>query len=121
MWEEFASMKEKRYQAAGVVYNKKLHVFGGQIASAILQSSETIDVNGEVSDGPDLPTGVWVHALTKINDTVSLLSGGVTNADGYFKGTALRIHNRTYALYPAGKVFAFQMTRCYVSFLALTD
>ena len=74
-WEEFASMKEKRYEAAGVMYNKKLHVFGGTEhlnGSSILQTSETINVDGEVRDGPDLPRGVHRHAMTTINDTVSL-------------------------------------------------
>ena len=28
-WKEFASMKSRRHSAAGVMYNKKLHVFGG--------------------------------------------------------------------------------------------
>ena len=84
-WEEFASMKEKRIKAAGVMYNKKLHVFGGfrlQFEySTSLQKSEIIDVDGGVSDGPDLPAAVGLHAMTSINDTVSLLSGGITNAD----------------------------------------
>ena len=29
VWEEYASMKEKRYLAAAVMHNDKLHVFGG--------------------------------------------------------------------------------------------
>ena len=82
-WEEFASMKEQRGYAAGVVYDKKLHVFGGTDGSSILQTSETINVDGEVSDGPDLPAGVCRHAMTTINDTVSLLSGGRPNANSY--------------------------------------
>ena len=78
VWEEFASMKNKRSSAAGVVYNKKLHVFGGFSSR---QTSEIIDLDGVVNDGPDLPTGVWGHAMTSINDTVSFLSGGSTDAD----------------------------------------
>ena len=81
MWQEFASMKEKREYAAAIIHNDKLHVFGGYPGG--LQTSETISVDGEVSYGPDLPTGVYRHAMTKINDTVSLLSGGVTNANEY--------------------------------------
>ena len=79
MWEEFATMKEKRYaiQAAGVVYNKKLHVFGGiSSGSSALLTSETINIDGVVSDGPDMPTGVWKHAMTTLDDTVSIFSGG---------------------------------------------
>ena len=83
VWGEFASMKEKRGYAAGVVYNKKLHVFGGWNGSSKTQTSETINVDGMVSNGPDLPTAVGWHAMTTINDSVSILSGGSTNADQY--------------------------------------
>ena len=83
VWEEFANMKEKRYHATGVLHNNKLHVFGGSSYNSHLQTSETINVDGEVSDGPDLPTTVYDHAMTKINDTVSLLSGGSTNANDF--------------------------------------
>ena len=82
-WEEFASMKEQRGYAAGVVYNKKLHVFGGTDGSSILQTSEIINVDGEVSDGPDLPAGVFRHAMTTINDTVSLLSANANYYSAY--------------------------------------
>ena len=78
VWEEFTSMKQKRQYAAAVMYNKKLHVFGGWDNSFRTQTSETINVDGDVSDGPDLPTGVLRHAMTKISDKVSLLSGGDT-------------------------------------------
>ena len=74
VWEDFTSMKEKRSWAAGVMYNENLHVFGGYYHW--LYTSETINVDGGVSDGPDLLTGVYFHAMTAINDTVSLLSGG---------------------------------------------
>ena len=83
VWQEFASMKEKRGFAAAVMHNDRLHVFGGYSGSSSLQTTETINVDGEVSYGPDLPTGVRVHAMTKINGTVSLLSGGSTDTDSY--------------------------------------
>lgn len=76
-------MKEKRGGAAAVMHNDRLHVFGGYSGSSSLQTTETINVDGEVSYGPDLPTGVRVHAMTKINGTVSLLSGGSTDTDSY--------------------------------------
>ena len=78
VWEEITSMKEKRGFAVGVMYNEKLHVFGGYGASRS-QTSETINLDGEVTDGTDLPTAVSIHAMTSINDTVSLISGGRTN------------------------------------------
>ena len=84
VWEEYASMKEKRAHAVAVMHNDKLHVFGGTPnGSSRLQTTEIINVDGEVSDGPDLPTAVYYHAMTKINDSVSLLSGGKTNAEDY--------------------------------------
>ena len=76
-------MKEKRGGAAAVMHNDRLHVFGGYSGSSSLQTTETINVEGEVSYGPDLPTAVRVHAMTKINGTVSLLSGGSTDTDSY--------------------------------------
>ena len=81
VWEEFASMKKKRLFATGVIYNKKLHVFGGEDGFYELKTTETITLDGEVSYGPKLPAAVSLHAMTAINDTVSILSGGMTNAD----------------------------------------
>ena len=81
--EEFASMKDKRVYAAAIVYNKKLHVFGGDNEPSRLRTSETINADGEVSEGPVLPTAVWKHAMTTLNDTVSILSGGWTTANSY--------------------------------------
>ena len=83
VWEEFTSMKEKRTSAAGVIYNKKLHIFGGWDGSK-LQTSEIIDVDGGVSDGPDLPLALSGHAMTSINNTVSIISGG-TPSENKFK------------------------------------
>ena len=85
-WQEFASMKDKRRYAAGIVYKKKLHVFGGRDGSR-LQSSEIISEDGGVIDGPNLPTAVTKHAITAINSTVSILSGGRTNANQYSSQT----------------------------------
>ena len=80
-WQEFASMKDKRDLAAGIVYQKKLHVFGGDNDGSQLQSSEIISEDGGVIDGPDLPTTVFWHAITALNSTVSILSGGSTMAN----------------------------------------
>ena len=86
-WQEFASMKDKRGYAAGIVYKKKLHVFGGADGSQKLQSSEIISEDGGVIDGPDLPTAVFRHAITAINSTVSILSGGWTNSNSFSSQT----------------------------------
>ena len=79
-WEKFATMKERRQYATGVMHNDKLHVFGGRSSSnSKSQTTETINVDGDVSYGPDLPTAIRYHAMTKINNTVSLISGGQTS------------------------------------------
>ena len=46
-------------------------------------TSEIINLEFEINDWPDLPTEFYGHAMTKINDTVSLLSGGQTTATSY--------------------------------------
>ena len=43
-------------------------------------------------DGPDLPTAVYRHAITAINSTVSILSGGWTNANSASSQTWLYNH-----------------------------
>ena len=82
-WQEFADMKEKRYGAAGVIYKNKFHVFGGVGGSSSLQTSELISIDGGVEYGPELPEGVYAHAITSINSTVSILSGGLTDATNF--------------------------------------
>ena len=77
-WKEFASMKEPRWQAAGVMYKKEFHVFGGYGPK---HTSEIISIDGGVEYGPDLQEAVYFHAITSINSTVSLLSGGMTNTN----------------------------------------
>ena len=79
-WQQFASMKEKRGNAAGVTYKNKFHVFGGIGSSSSKQSTELISIDGGVEYGPDLPEEVELHAITSINSTTSLLSGGRTSA-----------------------------------------
>ena len=80
-WQEFASMKEKRSWAAGVMHKNKLHVFGGYGGNGLTSNTtELISVDGIVEYGPELPQAVWMHTITSINSTVSLLSGGITGA-----------------------------------------
>ena len=79
-WQEFASMKEKRGNAAGIMHKNKLHVFGGY-GGSISKTTELISIDGEVKYGPGLPEAVFYHAITSINTTVSILSGGFV--DGY--------------------------------------
>ena len=87
-WQEFASMKVYRGWAAAVLFQKKFHVFGGWSGLsgstvALLQTSEIISIDGVVEYGPELPTAVMRHAITSINSTASILSGGSTSATAY--------------------------------------
>ena len=78
-WQEFAIMKKERGYTAGVMHKNRFHVFGGR-DNSIHQTSEFISIDGGVEYGPQLPTSVWQHAITSINSTVSLLSGGCLNS-----------------------------------------
>ena len=82
-WQQFASMKEKRYLAAGVMHKNMFHVFGGYADGSRSQTTELISIVGGVEYGPELPETVSDHAITSINSTVSLLSGGWTDATSY--------------------------------------
>ena len=82
-WQEFASMNEKRQYAAGIMFKNKFHVFGGSDGSSRLQTSEIIGIDGGVEDGPELPEAISNHAITSVNSTVSVLSGGSTSSTKY--------------------------------------
>ena len=82
-WQQFASMKDKREFAAGITYKNKFHVFGGSDGSRS-KTTELISIDGGVEYGPDLPEAVFSHAITSINSTVSLLSGGLWTAKSDF-------------------------------------
>ena len=62
-------------ELAGIFYDKTFHIFGGYDGSGKM-STEILNANGVVIDGPVLPTGVSFHTITSINATVSILSGG---------------------------------------------
>jgi hypothetical protein len=81
-WQEFASMNEKRGYPAGITYKNKFHVFGGWKGSRS-KTTELISIDGGVEDGPELPEAVDSLAITSINSTVSILSGGWMVTDSY--------------------------------------
>ena len=76
-WKELTRMKKIRSYASGVIYKNKWHVFGGSATDETYRTtSEIISIDGEVSDGPELETSVSRHAITTVNEKVSILSGG---------------------------------------------
>ena len=82
-WTEFATLNEARYWAAGIVYKKKFHIFGGY-SGGVGNTSEIISLNGVVERGPDLPVNIEFHAITAINATTSILSGGKKKDENIF-------------------------------------
>ena len=79
-WQHFATLIERRNAAAGIVYNGALHIFGGydQDKDTNLQSSEIVKEDGSSTEGPQLPTPIYAHAIAFINSTVSIITGGWT-------------------------------------------
>ena len=106
-WQEFASMKETRGYAEGVVYNNKFHVFGGTSDMYVkgLQTSEIISIDGGVEYGPELPlpwsTTVFEYAITAINTTVSILSGGI-DVSNYGPSAKTWYYNHETKLFSSG-------------------
>ena len=79
-WKEFANLKQKRAYAAGIVFEDHFHIFGGFVwndrVNGRLKSTEIVRANGSVIDGPDMPTELHHHAITKVNQSSSIISGG---------------------------------------------
>jgi hypothetical protein len=69
-------MNEKRAYAAGVMHKNNFHVFGGSGSKHSSNTTEIISIDGGVEYGPELPVAVSGHAITSINSTLSILSGG---------------------------------------------
>ena len=71
-------MKKKRRSAASIVLGNKLWILGGEGDINSERTSEYFSPsNGSIEYGPDLPIGLCRHAAIKINDTTSMLIGGV--------------------------------------------
>jgi hypothetical protein len=84
-WRYFASMIDRRGDAAGIVYENGFHIFGGfdRSTSTILQSSEIVKEDGTPTEGPQLPTPMHLHAIGSINSSVSIINGGIPTANTY--------------------------------------
>ena len=73
-------MTKGRRNAASIVLGNKLWILGGR-GDRDSNSERTSEYfspsNGRIEYGPDLPIGLWEHAAIKINDTTSMLIGGL--------------------------------------------
>ena len=85
-WKEFANLKQKRSNAAGIVFEDHFHIFGGYGGGG-LKSTEIISANGVVIDGPNMKTELYYHAITNLNHTSSIISGGSTKSGSYTSKT----------------------------------
>ena len=79
-WQQFATMSSKRGSAAGMIVDNSLMIFGGFGGTypIRLQSTEIINENGHVSQGPNMPTGLGHHAIATVNTSTLIISGGET-------------------------------------------
>ena len=80
-WQQFATMNSRRYGAAGIVLSNSLIIFGGYEThgSGRLQSTEIINQDGQVSQGPVMPIAIYYHANAAVNASTLIISGGSTN------------------------------------------
>ena len=76
-WAETTTMRERREYATSIVYNNRMHIMGGYDGGR-LASTEILDGNGS-EEGPDLPIAIYYHAITKVNQSTSIISGGRTS------------------------------------------
>ena len=76
-------MNEKRGNAVGVMFKNKFHVFGGWDGKIRSNTTELISIDGVIEDGPELPEALRRHAITSVNSTISILSGGRTSDTKY--------------------------------------
>ena len=84
-WKEFATMNSRRAGAAGILHGNSFMVFGGfdNDLSVRLQSTEIINENGQVSQGSNMPIAVAWHAITDVNSTTSIISGGDLHTNSF--------------------------------------
>ena len=86
-------MSERRGFPASIVINQNtLWVTGGNNENYdVLASTEYITMTGTMP-GPDLPINLWCHAMVAINNTCSMVIGGV-DENGYDSFLTFYINN----------------------------
>ena len=71
-------MTSRRRYAAGIVHAQSFIIFGGYVPGSGLGSSSTeiVTEEGQVSQGPDMPTRLYMHAIAVVNGSTSIITGG---------------------------------------------
>ena len=79
-WQQFATMTWGRAYAAGMAFGNSLMIFGGYdfTGSGDLQSTEIINEDGQVRQGPNMPTALHYHAIATVDASTFIISGGTT-------------------------------------------
>ena len=71
-----ATLSTPRAGSASVAIGRHLWVTGGFDGSSNVNSTEFVDIDGSVVEGPDLPIPTGVHCILKVNaNTVFFMSG----------------------------------------------
>ena len=81
-WQQFTNMTSRRELAAGMAIGNSLMIFGGYDngGSGFLKSTEIINENGQVSQGPNMPLAIMTHTIATVNASTLIISGGHTSA-----------------------------------------
>ena len=92
IWKPFATLAQRRSGAVGIVHANIFIIFGGYDNTrggpwATLSTTEIVTEEGQVTPGPEMPAVVWTHAIARLNETTSILTGGSTQTKSYSKLT----------------------------------
>ena len=76
-------MTFRRYSSAGISHAQSFIIFGGNEVGGrgALKSTEII-TEESVRRGPEMPVKVFRHAVADVNETTSILTGGLTGGTG---------------------------------------
>ena len=84
---EFATMQKPRLDAGIIPHEKGLWITGGRDETAsgnIWKSTEFILSSGNSTRGPDLPSAMSLHVMSKLNSSTSMIIGSYSFESWYF-------------------------------------
>ena len=79
---EFATMQKPRDYAGIIPHENKVWITGGENEKhQRIKTTEFILASGISTPGPDLPIALFVHAMSKLNLSTSMIIGGFYNSN----------------------------------------
>ena len=82
---EFATMQKPRYYAGIIPHEKGLWITGGRDETGTeTKSTEFILSSGISTPGPDLPSALAYHVMSKLNSSTSMIIDGNSHETWYF-------------------------------------